>query len=81
MLLIRAAFRLPPFTPATEKYDLRVVAGHRPGHNVVHGVGKGQGQVMGFALAQHLGEITLGVYVKQGEGMDHRKWGGEVAFH
>jgi hypothetical protein len=46
-------------------HDLRVVAGHCPGHNIVHGVGKGQGQVVGLALAQHFGQITLGVYVKQ----------------
>ncbi len=46
-------------------HDLRVVTGHCPSHNVVHGVGKGQGQVVGFALAQHFGQITLGVYVQQ----------------
>ena len=45
-------------------HDLRVVAGHCPGHYIIHAVGKRQGQFMGLALAQHFGEITLGVYVQ-----------------
>ena len=60
-------------------HDLRVVAGHCPGHNVVHGVGKGQGQVVGLALAQHLGQITLGVYVQQQDFLSfQRKTGPQV---
>ena len=41
-------------------HDLRVVAGHRPGHHIVYGVSKGQGQIMGLAQVQHFGEIALG---------------------
>ena len=40
-------------------HNLRVIAGQYLGHNIIHTVGKGQEQIVGFALAQHLGEITL----------------------
>jgi len=44
---------------------LRVAARGRPGHHIVHHVGKGQGEVVGLALAQHLGEVALGVHIQQ----------------
>ena len=60
-------------------HDLQVVVGHRPGHNVVHSVGKGQGQVMGLALAQHLGQIPLGVYAQHQDSLSlQRKTGPQV---
>ena len=33
--------------------------------HIIHGVDMGQGQVVGLTLAQHLGEVALGVYVQQ----------------
>ncbi len=60
-------------------HDLRVVAGRCPGHNVVHGGGKGQVQVVRLALAQHLGQITLGVYVQHQDFLSlQRKTGPQV---
>ena len=46
-------------------HDLRVSGWLCPGHYVVHGVGKAQRQLVGLALAQHLGQVALGVYVQQ----------------
>ncbi len=46
-------------------HDLRVAARGRPGYHIVHHVGKGQGQVVGLSLAQHLGEVALGVCDQQ----------------
>ena len=45
--------------------DLRVSGWLCPGHYIIHGVCKAQRQLVGLALAQHLGQITLGVYVQQ----------------
>ena len=60
-------------------YDLRVVVGHRPGHHIIYGAGKGQGQVMGLAPTQHFSEIALGVYVQQQDFLAvHRKTGPQV---
>ena len=60
-------------------HDLRVVAGHRPGYHIAHDVGKGQGQVVGLALAQHLGKVALGVYVQQQDFLSvHGKTGPQV---
>ncbi len=46
-------------------HDLRVAARGRPGHHIVHHVGKGQGQVVGLSLAQHFCEVALEVHVQQ----------------
>jgi hypothetical protein len=60
-------------------HDLRVVAGHRPGHHVAHSVGEAQGQVVGLALAQHLGQVALGVYVQHEDFLStHSKTGPQV---
>ncbi len=41
-------------------HDFLAVVGHLPGYHVTHSVGKGQGQIMGVALIQHLVEVVLG---------------------
>ena len=46
-------------------HDLRVVAGHCSRYYVVQDIGKGEGQIMGLALPQHLGEVALGVHIQQ----------------
>ena len=46
-------------------HDLRVAGRLFPGHHIAHDIGEGQGQVVGLALAQHLGQIPLGVCVQQ----------------
>ena len=46
-------------------HDLRVVAGHCSRYYIVQDIGKGEGQIMGLALAQHLGEVALGVHIQQ----------------
>ena len=33
-------------------------------HDLVHHRSQGQLQIVGFALAQHLGQISLGVYIQ-----------------
>jgi len=46
-------------------HDLWVAARGCPGYHIVHHIGKGQGQVVGLALAQHFGKVALGAHVQQ----------------
>ena len=60
-------------------HDLRVAGRLFSGHHIAHDIGKGQGQVVGLALAQHLGQVALGVCVQHQDFLSfQRKTGPQV---